>query len=563
MTRSWGRLGLVSPAMLIAGVIGLVTSGAGAASVAPGYLLRDVQASRYTGDTDTDCVPGHTTLTCFQLDTETEPSISVNPENPLNAVAVFQQGRRDDGGAAVNGYTTTFDGGKTWTAGNLPGITKLTGGPFDRASDPVVAFGPGNVVYAQSLLLNFSGGRRALWNNVSRDGGRTWEPAEQSIVADDTYGGTDKNWFSVDLGTGPGHHTGRIYTVWDRIAPVSVAYSDDEGATWHVQDLGFVVYPGQGIGALPLVLKDGSLAVLWSTLAYPLPPKHPSATDTIGQAAAGLTRFVIAIAPAAGQMPTGAPLVFTPPVTVAVYLGRPVMGQRAGDGIPAAIVDPDSGSIYVVWNDARFRSDERNDIVITRSDDNGLTWTPPVAVDPGPRDNFVNLFLPMIGVGPDGDVRVAYRRRHENDLNHAKFFSQQVDTLYQVSTDRGATFSTPLKVNTTQSHLGYAVRSRGGAFLGDYHQLAVAGEWTYIVHTEPVRVSPREAFTFPPSFHHQRTWVSVVTADPADVAPPKKPVVLGGREERDLPRTGVPAVPGALALLGAMGLAASWLRRGR
>jgi hypothetical protein len=39
--------------------------------------------------------------------------------------------------------------------GNLPGLTKAVGGPFDRASDPAVAFGPNGVAYATVLDFTF------------------------------------------------------------------------------------------------------------------------------------------------------------------------------------------------------------------------------------------------------------------------------------------------------------------------------------------------------------------------------------------------------------------------
>jgi hypothetical protein len=112
-----------------------------------------------------------------QGDTTVEPSIAVDPENERNAVAVYQEGRVDSGGDQDNGFATTFDGGRTWHFGELPGLTWDVGGHFDRASDAVVAFGPGNVVYANSLVFDDgseSGGalRSGLAVNVSHDGGR-------------------------------------------------------------------------------------------------------------------------------------------------------------------------------------------------------------------------------------------------------------------------------------------------------------------------------------------------------------------------------------------------------
>src|SRR4051794_13501123 len=96
----------------------------------------------------------------IQPDTQIEPSIAVNPANPKNAVAVYQEGRIADGGDATNGFATTFDGGKTWKYGEIPGLTIYPGqgGTLERASDAVAAFGPNNTVYANSLVFDLTQG---------------------------------------------------------------------------------------------------------------------------------------------------------------------------------------------------------------------------------------------------------------------------------------------------------------------------------------------------------------------------------------------------------------------
>src|SRR4051794_13401853 len=80
-------------------------------------LVHDVKSGSYTH--------GNTSGTndiqdMVQADTQAEPSIAVNPQNPLNVVASYQDGRRANGGDATNGYATSFDGGATWTYGELP-----------------------------------------------------------------------------------------------------------------------------------------------------------------------------------------------------------------------------------------------------------------------------------------------------------------------------------------------------------------------------------------------------------------------------------------------------------
>src|SRR5438477_8054964 len=203
----------------LAGSIG--ASGAPAAT-AP-TLVRDVKTGVDKLGSLTPAVPD-SIQDYVQPDTQIEPSIAVNPANPKNVVTVYQEGRIADGGDATNGFATSMDGGKTWKYGELPGLTTYPGqgGVMERASDAVVAFGPNNLVYANSLIFDFNnnfGLRSGIAVNVSKDGGLHWGPPV--VIQDDNLGGlNDKNWIAVDMGKGPGHHFGRVYVVWDRIAPV-------------------------------------------------------------------------------------------------------------------------------------------------------------------------------------------------------------------------------------------------------------------------------------------------------------------------------------------------------
>src|SRR6266496_2167296 len=70
--------------------------------------------------------------------TEVEPHM-IASGNTL--VSAFQTGRIKPGGATDIGWATSTDGGTTWNHGFLPGLTTGEGsGPFDAASDPVVAY---------------------------------------------------------------------------------------------------------------------------------------------------------------------------------------------------------------------------------------------------------------------------------------------------------------------------------------------------------------------------------------------------------------------------------------
>jgi hypothetical protein len=343
---------------------------------------------------------------------------------------------------------------------------------------------------------------------VSNDGGRTWgEPI--LVPTERTFPLDDKNWMTVDNGTGPGHHPGRVYLVWDNVAPVVAMYSDDRARTWNGP---FVVYPGQGIGSLPLVMPNGDLAVVFQ--GAQVLPALPSEGSIDPMDVAQTEKYLIATAAGAGSVPTGSPLLFGPPTGVGAYRGVDVRYHRAGENIETAAVDPKSGRIYVAWEDNRFRQDVVNDIVITHSDDAGLTWTPVRRVNPGRTNDYVEHFTPAIAVGNDGVLRVMYRQQKQAvDAADIPDRTPYVDTYYQQSRD-GMSFTKPLKLNTrVRTDIRFAAYSRESAFLGDYNQIAVAGSWAYIVRCEAFRLNRRERAEWPPAVHHQRAWVAVVDGD--------------------------------------------------
>src|SRR5207302_906808 len=320
------RLKVMAPtAAAVAVIAGLTLAPATAGSSATGAstLLRDVRASHADiplGKVNLPLDAAHP-----QPDTQIEPSIAVNPANPRNAVAVFQEDRVDNGGDAGNGFTTTFDGGKTWVHGYLPGLTRQTGGAFDRASDAVVTYGadPAQrghyLVYAQSLVFDDGSSPSGDTNksgmavNISKDSGKTWSKAV-ILEQDGLAGLNDKNWIVVDNGRGAGHTTGRVYVVWDRISPMVYTYCDaDCGklSNWanSAENNGaFYVYdPEPGIGSIPIVLPNGDLGVVFEG-DFGGSPSVPSKPTDQPEFATGNSQLQYAVATGAGSTPFPAPL---------------------------------------------------------------------------------------------------------------------------------------------------------------------------------------------------------------------------------------------------------------
>ncbi|GAC1331479.1 MAG: hypothetical protein NVSMB17_09550 [Candidatus Dormibacteria bacterium] len=583
-------------------ILPLLVAPALAAAPTP-VLLRDMQASRdtLTGEVGA-CPAAGPPPGCFQDDTQSEPSVAVDPTNRDHAVAVFHVGRADDGGAAADGYAVTFDQGRSWQQGLFPGLTQATGGPLQRVSDPRVAFAPdGRHVYATAQPYNNDvvPASSAVVTMTSGDGGRTWatpvtvvqDSFSQNIPQSDAYllnHGFDQPDLVVDMGATVGHHRGRIYLAWVRLTLddfAYAAYSDDGGGTWVTgpSGQGFVIYHGNvPLYPRPVVLGNGDLAVMaWNANAGSAPPPVYSgdrgpviAEPTLLSATANQSgAYQLYTAAGAGGVSGLSPLVFTPLGTTVGYLGNTTLrGQRSAEKQPLFAVDPGSGRLYAAWTDARFRSDGSNDIVVTSSDDGGASWRYPRRVDPGTPDDNLNHWCAMLDAGSDGVLRLGYRQRREAAVPALDFsnFSQSVETFYVESRDGGKSFSTPLTVSRVASDMrfgafdgGQTNVGQGGVFLGDYDAMASSGGITYLVRSEPVRATAAELATFPPSTHHQRTWVAVVGEVGAAVTPAAEaPPVPVSRPP--LPNTATPApvllLVALLPLLGAAALAGWALR---
>src|SRR5262245_41273547 len=154
------------------------------------------------------------------LNSEVEPWVDVNPTNPNNIVAFWQQDRWSDGGSRGLVAGVSFDGGTTWQSVVVPGITLCSGGTLQRATDPWLSFAPNGIVHQISLALDIDppanrpggNGRNALLVRRSTDGGLTWT-APITIIADDNPRFlNDKQSITADP-----TDANFVYAVWDRL----------------------------------------------------------------------------------------------------------------------------------------------------------------------------------------------------------------------------------------------------------------------------------------------------------------------------------------------------------
>jgi hypothetical protein len=476
--------------LLLAVVLTLmVTQGVSASSFSVAPLTLVSGPSPFAGCTvGATGVPGEV----LYPNAEEEPWVAVNPANPNNVIAVWQQDRWSNGGARGLATGVSHDGGLTWSV-TFPhfsicaGGTQANGGDFERASDPWVSFSPNGHAYQISLSVSFNTGENAVLVSKSTDGGNTWgEP----VTLDRNSGGRDASYAFNDKEsiTADPTDSNYAYAVWDRFVtpsgtskaslmgyfnsasfrqPVYFSRTTDGGATWeparNIFDLG--EFNGT-IGNQIVVLPNGDLIDVFDLFAI-FKNSHKIRGESIA-----LIRSTDK-----GATWSSRPIVISKSLEIGAFdpdTGRPI---RAEGGIPEIAVDPNSGSVYVVWQDSRFSGVD--EIAFSMSTDGGFTWSAPIKINQTPRSGTAanqQAFVPNISVAADGTVAVSYYDFRNNDANAG------VPTdfwLVHCHSDcsNAANWGQEVRLSSTSFDMEQAPAARGpfGYFLGEYEGLASIG----------------------------------------------------------------------------------------
>ena len=408
-----------------------------AESLAPG----DAKAAVANVAVNVDLVS--TAGTTAQPETQAEPFLAIDPRNEKRLLAGYQEGRYQSGGARALGYALSTNGGKRWVSGLVPNLTQYTGGPWQRASDPWVAFGPDHRAYYVSLGFDETRPDNAVVVSTSTDGGATWgDPVTVHRPSGRDF--DDKEAIAVDS-YDDSPYRGRVYVAWDRVGdttpdqPVLLSSSADGGASFSPA---LTVADGLNLGVVPVVAPGGVVHLVWTRFSGRDRMQLLTARSTDG-----------------GQT-------WSAPLAIDDLFPLGVRDMRTGEPLAAVAVDPRNGNLYVAWQDARFTASV-DQVLLSRSTDGGDSWSPPALVSDGPAD--AAAFTPAVAVDGGGRVGVAYY-----SLRHDPHRHLGVDLYLALSSNGGISFARSRRISSATWDAGFAAFSRG-SFLGDYQGL-VAGK---------------------------------------------------------------------------------------
>jgi hypothetical protein len=352
------------------------------------------------------------------LNSEVEPWVEVNPTDPSNIIAVWQQDRWSNGGARGLLTAVSHDGGATWDTtfphfSTCAGGTPANGGNYERSSDPWVSFSPNGDAYQISLSVNLvNDPATAILVSKSSDGGDSW--SEPITLARDPSGVAPFLFNDKESITADPNDANYAYAVWDRLRFPSdranfnaqhafsfrgdaiFSRTTDGGATWEPARAIFAPRKLQStIGHQIVVRPTGELIDLF-TLFQGSGNNPPGAS--------------LAMMRSTDKGATwSAPQVIDKIRFIGAFdpdTGRPI---RAEGFVPEVAVDPNNGNLYATWQDTRFSGVDQ--IAFSMSTDGGDTWSDPVKVsqtppnaDPGNQQAWV----PAVHVAADGTIAVTY-----------------------------------------------------------------------------------------------------------------------------------------------------------
>jgi hypothetical protein len=427
-----------------------------------------------------------------------EPSIAVNPTNPLNVVASAKDERGGSNTKQTWIYTST-DGGVTWINQLFP----FVGSPSPFSSDPVVNFSDDGLCFVTSLPYG-GGANDGIQVAVSTDGGLTFSTG---VHLPGTSNNSDKEWTWIDnFPSSPYYHNVYVARMDPPGSTVRFNRTTDRGASWSAS----LTIASANQFPMPVVLPNGDIIVTYRS--------------TGGSAA-----FVRS---------TNGGVSFGTAQNITSNSNPPCPPDNSGcniwrlSPIPANSVNRNNGAMVLTWADGRTGTAL---VYYSRSTDLGVTWSAPVQLAPPGVPNTYQV-EPWVEADEQGIFHSVWYDDRENP-NTSIF-----NVYYSQSTDDGATWSTAVRISTATSDLRIGIPSSYARAAGDYINVTashgnVYGVWTdtragngedvYVVRGTYGGGTPTPTVTgTPPTATPTRTFTVAPSSTPTSTPQPTNTAVL-------------------------------------
>ncbi len=415
------------------------------------------------------------------------------------------------------GFSTSNDGGKTWTSGFFPPIP----GSLGTFGDPSIDVDRRGNFYFSCLGIDALG-RGTINVNKSTDGGRTW--GDPTVVQVDN--GSDKEWLAV--GPDPAHRNqDNVYVTWTSFQPrtppltgtrseLRFGRSTDGGVTWTAKTI-FVpardpdpTHPTDVLQfSTPYVDPiTGRLYVPFGQLSR----SNPDFIRILASDDAGETFSFLSFNVPGAPSPTVLPAVMpgelidmgTGGLRPGIHAGPPSAGRfglrlfRYANRLlhfqPAFAAR--NGVLYLAWSHSTSPifgdPSGQSNVMFIRSDDGGATWTAPLQVNPSDATDIHHV-VPSLALDTDpNDVHISYYTQHGDETVDVDLANShdRGDTFPSARTLRvtSTSFALPPTVNrvfpsspTNFSTYNYDATAASGYALGEYMSARAANGSVYVL----------------------------------------------------------------------------------
>lgn len=356
-------------------------------------------------------------------DAANEPSITIDPNNPLRISVGWRQFDNIASNFRQAGFAWSNDGGMTWNKSTInPGVFR---------SDPVLDSTTAGIFHYNSLQNTFFTDQY-----ISTDYGQTWGSPNYAT-------GGDKQWITIDKTNGIG--AGNVYQIWstagNNFSGRQFSRSTNGGTTW----------------SDPISLPTSPI---WGTLDV-----GPDGTLYIGGTNGGATmRFVRS---SNAKDPSVTP---TFDLTRNPNMGGSVEFQAAFNpgglsGQMSMCADrsngPTRGNIYMLHS-LRVNATNPTDVMFIRSTNKGSTWSTAKRVNDDPQGQSKVHWFGTLACAPNGRLDAVWL---DNRNAPAGSFNSMLYRSY--SLDGGLTWSVNEAVSPAfDPVIGWPNQNKIGDYLG-------------------------------------------------------------------------------------------------